>query len=107
MSKRAKEGAYDSAEGDARPESVQDSVEESVQESVRKQREKRKTKGGEGYLWTLRKRRGSRRRALPDRAPAKPGGADRTTEITTYSGMKNLKLLVTIQFNKSLAACNY
>jgi hypothetical protein len=43
------------------------------------------TEGGGGeerYLWSLRKQRGLCMCAFPDRGTAKPGGADRTTEIT-------------------------
>jgi hypothetical protein len=44
--------------------------------------------GGKGrYLWFVEeKRRGLAARAFPDRAAAKLGGADRTTEITILRG---------------------
>jgi len=47
-----------------------------VPESDGKGRRKRRAeqRGEEGYLWSLRKRRGSRKRAFPDRAAAKPRG---------------------------------
>lgn len=40
-----------------------------------------KQKGGECYLWTLGKRQSSCKLSLPDRGAAKPGEADRMTEI--------------------------
>lgn len=53
-SKRAKEGAHDSAEGDARPESVrEESVQESVRESVGKREEE--NRGGRGVFMDVEK----------------------------------------------------
>jgi hypothetical protein len=56
-------------------------------ERVRENRKGRRTDGwgggGRAGIYGRReKRRGSAARAFPDRATAKPGGADRTTEIT-------------------------
>jgi hypothetical protein len=41
-------------------------------------------RGQRGVLYSARKRRLARARALPDREAAKPGGADRRTEIIYY-----------------------
>jgi hypothetical protein len=38
--------------------------------------------GGQVFMVVEEKRRGSAARAFPNQAAAKPGGADRTTEIT-------------------------
>jgi hypothetical protein len=43
------------------------------------------SRGGGRYLWSSRKQRGLRTRAFPDRAAAKPGGSNSTTEITTFN----------------------
>jgi hypothetical protein len=47
-----------------------------------RRRDGRRGGGRAGIYVVEEKRRGSALRAFPDRAAAKPGGADRTTEIT-------------------------
>jgi hypothetical protein len=74
----------------------------------RMQREEGGAEGGGGIYGRSRKQRGPCARAFPDRATAKPGGADRTTEITAlgqdYKSWGESQLIQTTETTVKIAS---
>jgi hypothetical protein len=63
--------------------------------------------GGQVFMVVEEKRRGSAARAFPDRAAAKPGGSNRTTEITNNVFKNNFTYLKEIYKLVVLLKLNY